>query len=477
MDKKVIQNIIKGTSATTLGTISSMGLNFVSLFFITRHLPVSDFGIYALVIAISGLLNLISGLGLEISVVKYISEGSDLRNKILKPALVLKTTGIVIISLLFLLFYKFYPTGGINNVWDFNLFILALFIIGTFREFFYRVLQGLNRFVSYTSVQISSAVTRILLLFILIYFNNLTLLNLLYVEIVTASMAVTIQCILIPFRKYWEGHIKDSYRQILKFSAPLYANNIITFAYERVGLFTIGIFLTASSVAIFDLSTRLPNAFQSLVTSFTIVFFPNIAHLFTLPDKKDAEKLINNSLYVITLVLTFIISIVFLWRNELIILFFSEKYIEAALPMALMMLAILLRCQSNILGLSIVSAGYSKIPMKVNFVSMTVGILSNILLVWQFGYMGAVFAAIILNLVSFLQYHFYIKKLKLVEITDSYLKPVIILLVLLLPIYLLQYHSIFINILIPILFIIIHMNSIIKIKNNLINPDINTVSS
>ena len=263
MDKKIIRNIIKGTTATTLGTIVSMGFHFVSIFFLTRHMTIADFGIYALIIAISNLLNLFSGLGLEISIVKYISEGSAERYKILRPALILKTIATLAVAILFISLYKLYPTGGEEKVWHFNLFILIIFILGSYRDLFYRILQGLNLFKFYTTVQISTALTRVILIIFFIYLYEFSLLYLLYIEVGTVLMAIILRYLFIQFKELVKiKPEKALYKKILKFSSPLYVNNLITFAYDRVGIFIIGIMMSASSVAIFDVATKLPVAFR-----------------------------------------------------------------------------------------------------------------------------------------------------------------------------------------------------------------------
>lgn len=73
MDKSFKRDFIKGSAATSLGTIVSMIFQFVSILIITRQITKEEFGIYVLIIVISTFLDTVSGLALEQSLVKFIS--------------------------------------------------------------------------------------------------------------------------------------------------------------------------------------------------------------------------------------------------------------------------------------------------------------------------------------------------------------------------------------------------------------------
>ncbi len=477
MDKKIIKNIVKGTSVTTFGSLISMGFHFISIFFITRHIAIEEFGIYALVIAVSGLLNLLSSLGLEISIVKFIAEGTEYRNELLKPTLIIKTLATIIIVFLFISLYKFYPTDGDNKVWDYNIYTILLFVLGSYRDFFYRVLQGVNRFRDYTYAQIIGAISRVIIIFVFIFFNDLTLEYLLITEVLTAALAISYQLIKIPFDQLWnKAQSKMHYKYVLKFSAPLFANNIITFAYDKIGIFILGILMTTASVAVFDVASRLPGALQGILSSFIIVFFPNMSTLFNLGDRKNAEELINHSLDFFTMLLSSCTLVIFIWREEIVILLFSAKYIDAAVPLSLFMISLTLRSLANILGYSIVSAGYSKIPMKVNLIAMIIGVVSTYFFVLVWGYIGAVLATILLNLISFIQYLSYVKNLNISTINYKFLSAIISVAAILIILLLINHHNIFLNFVAFLTFIIINRNRFKSIVSLLIPSKIKTYS-
>ncbi len=286
---------------------------------------------------------------------------------------------------------------------------------------FYRILQGLNKFKQYSIIQITTSSFRVTLIIYSIYTEIFDLHLLLYFEIFIIILGISLQSFQIPFKSLVRGKSSfNEYYKLIKFSSPLYANNLITFAYDRIGIFVIGVLITAKSVAIYDVSTKIPSALQGILSSYVLVFFPNISTLFNIGDNKSAEKLINKSLSYISLLLSVLIVGIALWNKEIVQLLFSSKYLESALPLTIMMFALSARNLSNVLGYSIVAAGYSKIPMKVNAVSVLIGIMSTLFFVSQWNYIGAAFAALLMNIVSLTQYSLYHRKLKLVRLNFAY---------------------------------------------------------
>ena len=109
---------------------------------------------------------------------------------------------------------------------------------------------------------------------------------------------------------------------------------------------------------------------------------------------------------------------------------FSEKYLETSLAFSLLMLNFSLRAISNLMGYSLVSAGQASVPAKVNFVASLMNILGCLLLIPQFGFNGAVYSLIIMNVISQILYARYLAKNQIPVAVLQYLKPVFFYLIL-----------------------------------------------
>ena len=65
MDKKLKSNILKGSAATSIGTISGMVFQFLTVVFVARYCSKNDFGLYALILVFVNMFNILGGLGVR----------------------------------------------------------------------------------------------------------------------------------------------------------------------------------------------------------------------------------------------------------------------------------------------------------------------------------------------------------------------------------------------------------------------------
>ena len=176
MDKSFKRDFIKGSAAASMGTIVAMVFQFLSIVIITRYVAKEEFGIYVLIIVISTFLDTFSGLALEQSLVKFISSADDLeRRSTFIPTLLVRIILIVFAVILVVLFGNFLMPLFSFTATEFLYVIIILFILSSFRGLFYNLLQGMNLFKKYASVQIITSVLRVALLLVIILINELTL--------------------------------------------------------------------------------------------------------------------------------------------------------------------------------------------------------------------------------------------------------------------------------------------------------------
>jgi len=210
------------------------------------------------------------------------------------------------------------------------------------------------------------------------------------------------------------------------------------------------------SVAYYDVGAKVSEALKKMFNSFILVFFPNLSNLFSKGDKASAGILINKSLSAVSLVLASATLLAFLFRDEIMILLFSEKYVESSFVFSLLMLNLIFRSLANILGYSNLSAGHPKVPMKVNIVCSAVSVAGSFLLIPQFGYVGAAYSLIIMNTLAQGLYILYLKNMKLnIEIL-KYSKSVLLLFLTVIVYMLLNIDSISVRIIFIIIFLVLN---------------------
>ncbi|MCH7771702.1 MAG: oligosaccharide flippase family protein [Bacteroidetes bacterium] len=457
MTDNIFRRILKGSATTTFGTGISMLLHFVSIMIITRGISKEEFGSYALIIVLTNFINILGSLGLDITLVKFISGDKDYKkNEILLPVAIVKLFSIIFLSILFLLLSGIIIPLISEHLTELIFYFPVLFIFSSFRDLGYKVFQSVNLYRNYVTVQISSALLRICIILALFLTNNLNLGNLVLTEMCLVILTVTLQFILIPIKRLVSRNMKSKiFKDLLNFSIPLYFNSIFTFMYGRVNLIIIALLLNPASVGLYDAATKVPEALKRLFNSFIVVYFPNISNLFSNDNKHKAEELMNGTLIGFSTTLTIIILISFLFNNEIIVLIFSAKYAEVSLVFSLLMLNFSFRVYANILGYSILAAGFPKVPMKVNIVSSLISVGGSFLLIPKLGIIGVVIALLVMNSVAQLSYIFYHVQATIKVAVKKYLVPTFLLTATLSIYYVLNIENILIKIVILLTFILL----------------------
>ena len=428
MDKSFKRDFIKGSAATSLGTIVAMVFQFLSIVIITRHVTKEEFGIYVLIIVIATFLDTISGLALEQSLVKFISSADELERKsTFIPTLLIRIILIVISIILVVLFHDTLMSLFNFTATEFLYIIIILFILSSFRGLFYNLLQGMNLFKKYASVQTITSVVRIALLLIIVYFNELTLNNVLLVEIVAVTFTVLLQLALIPYKDIFHWNVNfNNIKRILNFSIPLYFSGVSYFVQTQVNIFIISAYLNPVSIANYDVAGKIPQASAKGFQSFIIVFFPNLSRLLSLGERDSAMILINKSLLTFSIVINLLLLVSFLFNKEIILLLFSDKYLDSSLAFSFMMVAFYLTSMSNIMGYSLVSAGLPSITLKVNIAAGVINLIGAFLMVPLWGFMGAVYSILLTSLSSLLFHYLYLTKYDMQIELISFIKPTLI---------------------------------------------------
>lgn len=428
MDKSFKRDFIKGSAAASLGSIVAMVFQFLSIVVITRHITKEEFGIYVLIIVISTFLDTVSSLALEQSLVKFISSADDLeRRSTFVPILIIRIILIITSVILVILFGNSLMPLFNFSAKEFLYVIIILFILSSFRGLFYNLLQGMNLFKKYASVQTITSVVRVALLLIIVYFHYLTLENVLLVEIIAVTFTVLLQMVLIPYKEvfHWDLSFKNI-KKIINFSIPLYFSGISYFVQTQLNIFIISAYLNPVNIANYDVAGKIPQASAKGFQSFIIVFFPNLSRLLSLGERDSALILINKSLLTFSIIINLLLLVSFLFNKEIILLLFSDKYLDSSLAFSFMMVAFYLTSMSNIMGYSLVSAGLPSITLKVNIVAGVINLIGAFLMVPLWGFIGAVYSIVLTGLSSLLFHYLYLTKYDMQIDLISFTKPTLI---------------------------------------------------
>lgn len=427
IDKNNFTNMLNGTAFTGLGKLFAVIFHFLSTVVLARGLSLEGFGVYALILAFVHVVKVVSGFGLDLTLVKYVSS-TDRYNGVLWQILILRTIVIAFVSFVFMTFVPGILNSKFPDVYKYCNYIFIIFLLSSYRELLLHLIQSLFKFKQYALVEISSAALKCIALVYLYIFNLMSLTNVLSVEVVLLMTILIIQYVLIPGSVWVRGVDAERVplRQLLKFSFQLYGNNLLTVLNERVNFFIMGIYLAPVSIANFEVATKIPMGLMTMFRAFIVVYFPNSSNLVSSGCKDEAHEMLNFYLVIFSYLLLGISLVVLMFSKEIIKLIFSSAYLEASTAFCLLAVNFYLRATSNIMGYSLVSYGHPEVPVRVNAFTSCLLVVASFLMVPRFGFMGAVYSLLIINFVSQFAYCSYLARYHFPVDLKNYLRPLLV---------------------------------------------------
>lgn len=414
MLKDIKTGLLKGSLITSVGQIISVALLFLSTAIIARFVHPEELGKFFIVLSVSALMEVIISFGLEPTLVRVIATADSIDKKeIFNKLLFIRIISLLIISLLFI--FIFYLLRNAFLEWyHYGYYIVCLFNVSSLRNFFNAELQANKNFKSLISVQIFQTTAKVFSYIILGFNKQLTLNILLLIEIFSLAIGFIIQL----------NHLKKNIdiklnldlkfsKQIFLFALPLYFNSFLHVFQARINNFLIAAFSNLHQVANYEIARKIPDGFSRLSASLTLVYYPFISELLYQNRYNETEFLLTKYLKALFSILSPIIFIFFIFKEEIILIIFSSSYIHVSFATFLLLIIYLFSFVSSLMGYTLVAAGKPSYSFNVNLIRTVIGFILSMPLIYFGGYIGAVYSLLLSNILSFIISHYYLQKIKL----------------------------------------------------------------
>jgi O-antigen/teichoic acid export membrane protein len=430
MNKTFISGFIKGIASRSAGTFFQVFIGVLSLSIAARFIPRNEFGVYVLILIIASVFQIVNSLTLNnISITKYITE-TDGASKYVAVNTSIIINIIVSTILIILAFFAklLFPSLFVSNqLSEYIIFIPLIYLVLAFDQLFQAILQGFQLYLKMAISQILNSLIRIIFIVVFLIFLKLSIYGLFYATILSYLCSLTYQYLTIRIHKPFIFHYV-LYRQMFRFGFPLGLNDVLGFIFLKTDRLLIGALLNPTGVAYYEIASKIPDSSRSMFNSFIEVYFPSLVVLFAQKRYREAEKVLNNSMRIISFLCTFFVLFLYLFQNEITTVLFSKKYIESAPAMPILMLALTIALNGTIMGTSLVALGQSDKPAKVNIIRAGTSVLINLFMIPIFGFMGAVYATLLSICMATPLNAWFLRKAKIkVEISQC-VKPIVVLL-------------------------------------------------
>jgi len=413
---------IKGGGWAFSGKLVSSFVTFLMSTILARVLFPDDMGQYFLAINLATFFSLFARLGLENTLLRFISGAlgktqlARVREIIYKGLLLAALSSVLVFLLVqilkFWIAHYLFNTGKFATIVDYVAILLVVLTFQVLLGSIFRALQDIRAFVIFDGF-IPDLITVIFLLFYWLSSEHVSPERILLImiaagllNVILAFLAINLKLKSLPE----SSQTKEIYHDLFIYTWPLFLNALATFFMSQSDVWIIAAFRAREDVAIYGVATRLV-----LLTSFSlsvanVVVSPLIARLYSQGAKEQLERILRSTATLIAVPAIIVLLIFIFLGGPILTVVFGNYYRSGVVVLAVLSMGQLANVLSGSCGYLLILTGYQYLVFRINIISIAIFWAIGIVFVGSQGAIGVAIALMIAILYQQLNYLYFAKK-------------------------------------------------------------------
>ncbi len=405
-------DLARSTLKITVAKVGSLVLTFVGTAFFAQELGATLLGIFFLFQAVLGISALPANLGTRIAVEKRISEGGP-ADRILGTGIALKSVLLVIITGVILLFQS--HLNQYIGAEVAGLLVLAIFL-QEFAGLMMNVLKGELRVGETATLRLAYSVVWVTLGAVLVTLDY-GVIGLIYAVIagkgVQLLWAVYKTSVGIGRPTMTQAH------SLIDYAKYSIIPEIDGQVHSWMDVLIIGFFLTQADVGAYEVAWQVAGPVLLLTGAIGTTIFPQISSWSADDAIEPLERLLPK---IIVPSVIFVFPAFFgglLLSEEILGLIFGEEFTAAWLALIILLAGKLPRAIRKIVGKSLLGLDRPDLVTHAAIVDIIANLLLNLVLIWQFGIVGAALGTVLSMTIGTIHRTYYLSQFVKIRIPYS----------------------------------------------------------
>jgi len=405
-------NLGKSSVKIFISKASAAGANFLGVIIFTRLLGGSLVGSFFLFEALLGLLSIPANFGLRDGVEKRVSEGVNEGSYVAAAALV-KIVPVTLISLVVVLL-----SGWINAYigTDLALFLVGLLFVREYALLSVSVLRGELRVGETAILKIVQQAS---------WLGIGTLLILLDFGVTSLVFGLLAGYSLMLLWGWWKISTElarpavSHFRSLFDYSKFSFVSSVGGYFYNWMDIVIIGLFLSQAHVTAYEIAWRVTMIVMLFSRSLATTIFPQVSRWDAVEARERIESIIPT---VLLYSLLFVIPAFFgalVLSNEILEIIFGIDIAWAWLVLVILMGEKILQAIHVVIGRSLQALDRPDLAAVATLATIVVNLVLNVVLVWQFGLVGAAVATTVSFLVNTGLHWHYLRQFVTIDVPVS----------------------------------------------------------
>lgn len=431
-----LKKVAKGTGLVLMGTFLGTLLGLITRIITVRYITTTEFGLLSLALVIVNILAILSSLGFENSVPRYISYALGKKEYTKVWATIKSSLKISLLLSIILSFTLFFLSPKIANLFHKSslitpirilTFTVPLMVLSNLLISILRGLEDVKAKIYFQNI-FPFGIKIILLSFVILL--GLSFKGVLYAYLLGSLL--TLVLIIHYAKKRISSFIPkvsnsslSLTRELVAFSLPLLGTSISTMIMAWTDTIMLGYFKPADVVGLYNVALPLSRFIALPLGALAFIYLPIASQLYAQGKLKEMKRLyasVTKWTFFITLP---VLLCMLLAPKSILSLLFGKKYIGASIALQLLVIGKFVHTFLGPNGMTMISLGRTGIILLCTLVSALSNIILNLLLIPKYGLAGAAGAsAFSLALANILLSGFILKFSNIHPFSKNYLKPV-----------------------------------------------------
>lgn len=300
---------------------------------------------------------------------------------------------IVVSALMALIVVKFGATiipGVAIQVLLIALFVYPLNLIA---NLIYSLLQAQQDFRSFNLATLVQPVVAVLGLLCVWLLGAFDLERVMYIILLSHAAALGSALLLLsrsiavfePAREY-----AAFLRPAVGYGLKAHLSNLLSLATYRLDLLLLNYYVGTAAAGLYAVAVRLAEQLLIVSEAFSIVLYPRLSAIDTAEDRNALTPIMSRAVLWLTMAAAAVLALI---AQPLIALLFGQEFIGSTIAMLLLLPGIVFFSCARVLAHDLASQGRVGINLALSVVALVVSTIANVLLLPQYGIVGASIAA------------------------------------------------------------------------------------
>src|SRR3989344_2874641 len=411
MKKNIFYKIGFNTLIQFSGKIITVVLGFLTVGLLTRYLGTSGYGDFTLVFAYMSFFGVFADFGLQLAIVRELSQKSIRAEKIYGTYFWIKLALIVASTVFALILLIFFPY---SNSLKIGIVIGALAVgIGGLSGYGTAIFQSKVRLDLVTYIDILSRLVSVILIVIFIFIK----LNFYYIvsTVLIGNLAAFLATIYLLKRniKFDFKYDPSLAKKIIKWSIPIGLTSFFSLAYFKIDTIMLSVMKGSTDVGIYSLSYKILENILTLWGLYMASIYPIFSKYLAENDKKIFYKIFKNTMSIALISSILIVLIGFIFSDLIVGVFGGEKFDQSSIVLKILLFSVPIYFITNTFYNTFLSLKKVNYIICSMFFCLLLNFISNLFLIPRMGYIGAGISTVITELVMLIFYLYFFMRLKL----------------------------------------------------------------